>query len=46
LLELAPDAQQAVMDLGPVKDCRNPSSALLGRIKDVSGGGGGGGRRG
>mmetsp|Transcript_109600 Transcript_109600/g.199576 ORF Transcript_109600/g.199576 Transcript_109600/m.199576 type:complete len:595 (+) Transcript_109600:78-1862(+) len=40
---------QAVMDRGELKDARNPSSALLGRIRDASssvgwGGGGGSGR--
>jgi len=42
LMALSPDQQQAVMARGSVKECRNPSSALIGRIRDLGKGGGGG----
>lgn len=53
-----PEVQQAVLDRGSLEGARNPSSALLGRVKDAQaacsgsgsggrgGGGGGGGGRG
>lgn len=42
----SPAVQQAVLMRGGVKDCRNPSSALLGRIKDAQGDSGKGGMKG
>merc|ERR1719183_719278 len=32
-----PDVQRVVIDRGPLTDTRNPSSAVLGRIRDAQG---------
>lgn len=49
LVACKPSVQQAVLSRGSLKDARNPSSALLGRIKDAQNdeaGKGGGGMKG
>jgi hypothetical protein len=40
LMECSPHVQQVVMARGDLKDARNPSAALLGRIKEANQGGG------
>merc|ERR1719375_2158249 len=36
LREAPPEAQQMVLERGDLSDCRNPSSAVIGRLRDAT----------
>merc|ERR1719491_803647 len=42
LMSAGPDVQAQVMGRGPLTDCSNPSSAIIGRIREAKAGRGGG----